>query len=93
MIERNFYVKNYTKSFHRISINLIYIAQRKVLKEAVNSLLLGPEYKSRTFIPKEIIFFQSKTLSGSTRLFEKTVAIWRHLFGSTHLIGGGGNLT
>ena len=38
MIERNFYVKNYTKSFHSISINLIYIAQRKVLKEAVNSL-------------------------------------------------------
>ena len=52
-------------------------------------ILLGPEYKSRTFIPKEIIFFQSKTLSGSTCLFEKTVAIWRHLFGPTHLIGGG----
>ena len=35
-----------------------------------------------------MIFFWSKTLSGSTRLFEKRVAVWRCLLGPTCLIGG-----
>ena len=35
-----------------------------------------------------MIFFRSKTLSGSTRLFKKRVAVLRRLLGPTCLIGG-----